>query len=153
MKQKLDSITIREMIKGDINECAELFVSVFSAEPWNEEWRSEVAVERVSLFYSLCKSINLVAEESNRVVGFLMGTYEPYMEMQIFFIKEFLVDNTLQKSGVGTKLWNSLEERLKHLNIEAVTLLTLKDSGAMEFYKKRGCSVNETIPLMIKNLD
>lgn len=40
-------MTIENMIADKINEYAELFVSVFNSEPWNDSWTTETACGRI----------------------------------------------------------------------------------------------------------
>ncbi len=145
-------LSIRFIEKSDIPKCAELFVSVFTEEPWNEVWNIDVATERIIAYLDTPNSISQGAFHGDNLLGFLMGSHEPYQLQRSFFLKELCVAKDSQGKGVGTQLWSALEYELKKRSVDSINLLTMRNSAAEQFYKKQNCVISESIELLYKEL-
>ena len=88
-KESPISLLITPLCESDIIHSADVFVSAFQAEPWNEEWRHEDALERLSELYANPSSLGIKAEYNNEQVGFALGYIEKWQENKKFFIIEF----------------------------------------------------------------
>lgn len=144
---------IRELTIGNLLEMAELFVSVFSKEPWNEEWDADMAKERLDIFLTNRYPVALGYYDNDVLVGFVLGNYSPYLKSMSFFLQEMCVATDQQGKGVGKKLFDSLEEHLNVLGVVDLGLLTLKGTPAEQFYLKRGVKSQSNVPLMYKRIN
>ncbi len=148
----MSDIEIRVITANQITKCTDLFISVFSKEPWNETWDIEGAGERLRCYLESPNSITLGAFEGKTIVGLIQGSHEPYQLIRAFFVKEFCVSSSYQGAGVGTALWNELERRITQLGVTNISLLTLRDTQAETFYINRGCELADSVRLFYKEL-
>jgi aminoglycoside 6'-N-acetyltransferase I len=144
---KLQSIEYRHL-----KECADLFVSVFSHAPWNENWEIESAFNRLEDFYNMSMSHSVVAILEDQIIGFAIGYIETWNQGKSFYLKEICVKPTKQRSGIGTKIMDVLSQNLVNLGVNKLYLLTARDSPASEFYSKCGFCHNSPIIMMSKTL-
>ena len=69
-----------------------------------------------------------------------------------FVIKELCVDKATKGKGVGTSLLQELETRLQSQGYDKITLMTLKNSATLGFYKKQNYKETPTLVYMEKSL-
>ena len=62
------------------------------------------------------------------------------------------MDRSVKGKGVGTEFYAGLEERLKHLGADEITLNTLRGPRTEEFYKKQGMRSEDEMTVMTKSL-
>ncbi|MEK6952225.1 MAG: GNAT family N-acetyltransferase [Nanoarchaeota archaeon] len=91
----------------------------------------------------------IVLEDDNKLVGTVFICYDPWCS----FIYHLSVHPNYQKKGLGSKLMDEAEKRLKEAGIRRPTLfVTEKNQQVIEFYKKRGWSVMGKVFDMEKEL-
>jgi ribosomal protein S18 acetylase RimI-like enzyme len=133
---------LREIQKKDLAICAEIFSRTFSNTPWNENWNTDSALERISHFYDSKGFCGVVAEEDG-VLGFVLGNIEPYFTGPIFYLREMCTDPAYQNSGIGSMLLTRLENTLASKGVKSIYLITEHNIPAEQFYMKRGYKVDE----------
>lgn len=143
---------IKELKIHQIEECAKLFVKTFNEEPWNEKWTLDKALKRILDYHKSAGFKGSIYIEEGKIIGVILGNKEQWFNGEIFSIKEFYVDSSVQGKGIGKKLITKFEKELKEEGISSVQFWTLKGSMALEFYKKLGYEVSESYVIMEKNL-
>jgi ribosomal protein S18 acetylase RimI-like enzyme len=143
---------IRLIIEKDIRNCAQLFSHVFSTEPWNEPWTEESAFKRLNHFFESKGFVGILIE-SNNLIGFALGTVEPFHFGDMFYLREMCIDTRLQSSGHGYKLLEGLEESLKNMNVDSIYLTTDIEIPASKFYQKHGFNFKETMGFYAKRIN
>lgn len=146
-------MNIRKITTQDLDELCDLYVEVFKQEPWNEEWKLEWAKERLTYILDLKYSEGLIAENTNKVMGAILGRGVPFKGEFSFEVVEFFVSPNLRNKGIGTKLITFLEQTLAQANYHKVFLLTAHGSTAELFYQRRGYALNKQLCFMAKALD
>jgi aminoglycoside 6'-N-acetyltransferase I len=104
---------IRTIEDNDLNSLAELFVTVFNQEPWNENWTVEWVLERVNIIFGSYGFHGVMADDSNMPVGAIfsrMGSYKGELELEIV---ENFVRSAQQRRGVSEGLMNELKLPVK----------------------------------------
>jgi len=110
-------------------------------------------IERLTLFLTGRNSLGLGCFERGRLVGFVLGEHLPYLDHRHFYIREMCVDPALLGMGIGSKLWNYLEDQVKPIGVTGIILETERGTPAEEkFYRKMGCGESERIVFMYKRL-
>ncbi len=130
---------IRKLTLQDLNLAQDLFLSVFSKEPWNDEWdlESQLPSYMIDLMgnpNSLC----LGYEDKGKLIGLSLGYTFHWWQGTDYFIKEFCIDASLQGEGHGKKFMAEIEAYLAQHSIKALWLLTEKTVPAYDFYHKNG---------------
>ena len=136
----------------DAGEMAELFAGAFNAPPWNDSWTNETAAKRLEYMLDGKAAYGLAAYRDGRLCAMAVGCFEIYCGKTVFNLREFCVDRSVKGKGVGTEFYAGLEERLKRLGADEITLNTLRGPQTEEFYKKQGMRSEDEMTVMIKSL-
>lgn len=143
---------IRRYEENDMTYIENLFVKVFSAEPWKESWTSEMVQNRLKGLLINPMTIAYVAYDNQVLSGAMIGHITSYLETLEFYIDEFFVDATLQRGGIGTSMLQYVEADLEKENVKTFTLLTTKGYPCVDFYNKNNFKVLDNLIFMYKNL-
>lgn len=143
---------IRRYEENDMNDTMNLFVKVFSAEPWKESWTSEMVQNRLKGLLINPMTIAYVAYDNQVLSGVMIGHITSYLETLEFYIDEFFVDATLQRGGIGTSMLRYVEADLEKENVKTFTLLTTKGYPCVDFYTKNNFKVLDNLIFMYKNV-
>lgn len=139
--------------EAHLTRCAEVFVTVFGNPPWNEAWDVDDVKTRLEEMYRTPGSYGVIAIEENEVLGFAMGYAEQWRRgKKHFYLKEMCVLPGRQRSGIGTEIVETLRRELMEMGVEAIYLLTARESPAQAFYEKLGFHVNAKMIMMGKYL-
>ena len=138
-------VEIREAKKEDLERIAEIYKKEYSKEPYNEKWKKKNALDMVEGQFE--GSNVLIALQEEKVIGFISFTSFPWEQSYKGYIMDFAVDSEFQGEGVGTKLMEETEKKLKTEGVKSIALNSHLRSDAFEFYKKRGYERNEMVGL------
>ncbi len=136
----------------DIEELAKMYVETFNSPPWNDEWSMETASKRLYQMINSEDSYGLKAYEDGLLCGMILGAKEQYYNGIMFNIKEFCVKNEIRNKGIGTRIFDEFEQRLKNNGITEIVLFTSRDDSTESFYKKRGLTSYNDMVMMGKQL-
>ena len=140
------------IVESDLQAISQLYVSVFSNPPWNEDWEFAWAYERLNWIYQSQGFAGYIALDSKQILGAIMGHAVPFKGEKGFEIVEFLVTAKYQNQGIGNQLLAQLELNLKQDNYDFTWLLTLKNTDAESFYSQRNYQRDCKIVLLNKEL-
>ena len=116
----------------------ELFVSVFSAEPWNDDWSNENQLDLyIHDLISQNNSLTFGLYEGAELIGISMGHIKHWYTGTEYYIDELCVSTSQQGKGVGTLFIGEIEKACKELGLTHILLLTEKNVPAFTFYKKQ----------------
>lgn len=146
------NMIIREIEKEDITKLAELYVSVFSSAPWNEEWKIEWAVDRLNTICCSPGFYGLTVENQETIIAAAVGRSIPFKGRSEFELLEFYVSPTSQSKGIGKKLLSKLEIGLRDRGCKICTLLTARGTDAEQFYLRHDYQINEKLVFMSSKL-
>ena len=135
---------IRFIESEDLLNISDLYSSVFSAAPWNEPWNHEKALLRLSHIYQSKSFVGLLVEIEGAIEAITVGNTEPFLDKNIFHLREMCVNPMLQGKGVGQRLIKKLHIELKKLGVSGVYLTTRNDIKAANFYRKNGYNLEES---------
>jgi len=122
-----------------IDECTDLFLSVFTREPWNDQWASrQEAKNYLQSHYAFNSFLGYGCSIQVRIVGVALGFVKPWQRGLEYYINEFFVDTAVQGQGVGTLLLKQIAAAIKGKNMNAIVLTTQKAFPAYGFYVKNG---------------
>ncbi|MDR7927432.1 GNAT family N-acetyltransferase [Acidithiobacillus thiooxidans] len=140
---------IRPIDESDVEEISQVFVACFSAPPWNEAWTAEAARACICPKLQAQSSRGYVAIHNNSVVGAAFGQIEGGLNKNKFQLQEFFVLPSVQRQGIGKKLFSTLfSELAASENVGSIYLLTSRSSPAQDFYEKFGFSISQKIVVM-----
>ncbi|NHJ49385.1 MAG: GNAT family N-acetyltransferase [Asgard group archaeon] len=139
-------ITIRKMIKEDIDPCVKMTITSF---PWTTFGLKYKSAEK--FFLDRLESDNkevYVAIFNQEVVGFIA------IKKDILFanyIRRIVVREDIRSKGIGAMLMKFIEELTLESGLPNVFLITTTvNKKAVEFYEKNGYKIIGTLPDFIK---
>lgn len=145
-------VNLRNIEETDLESCAQLYARVFSSEPWREAWTPEEALTRLSHFYESKGFVGVLAEQ-NGIAGFALGNTEPFYYGTLFYLREMCTHTDLQSRGIGSRVYSTLEQRLRSIKVKGIYLATDRAIPASQFYLGRGFARSENIELYSKQFD
>ncbi len=148
-----ENLLIKKITLSDMERCAELYLRVFSADPWYDDWISLGQVRNYLeelIFNPVFEGF--LACEGDEVVAVCLGHRRSWWRGRELFIDEFYVANEKQGNGIGSRLIKYVQEYLSQEGYERFILLTNEGLPAQEFYTKNGFYINSERICMIKNL-
>jgi ribosomal-protein-alanine N-acetyltransferase len=90
------------------------------------------------------RGFTLLAEAKDKIVGFIVVDRDRHNQGHVITID---VLPQARRAGLGSRLLSTAEERLRTVGAAVVFLETaVGNSGALEFYKRHGYTIIDTIP-------
>lgn len=116
-----------------------LFASVFTKEPWNDDWSDEQQLERyMHDLIGQSNSLTFGLYEGTELIGVSMGRIKHWYTGTEYCIDELCVSTPKQGQGIGTLFLREIERACVELGLTHIFLLTEDDVPAFQFYKKQG---------------
>ena len=137
---------------ADLDKCVGLFIHVFNAEPWNDNWLRNDAAQYLNAYVRSPGFIGIVAEDGSEIKGFVFGIRKKWWSGDECFVQEMCVRQEAQRSGIGTELLKELERTLRDEEIARMTLLTSRGIPAEAFYRKNGFKGIDSLIFMTKSI-
>lgn len=133
---------IRRYETRDLPECADVFCSAFSAEPWHESWTKSLAETRISELTGTPFSRSFVYEENGRILAVAAGRICTYLYGREYVIDEFCVSADIQGKGIGTAMMRQIISDMKAEGCVSIVLQTTHGYPSERFYLKNGFQRN-----------
>ena len=135
----LEKYCFKRLDESYADSITELFVSVFTREPWNDDWSDK---SRLQLYiHDLIgqnNSLTFGLYDGAELIGISMGHIRHWYSGTEYFIDELCISTEKQGKGAGTLFVENIEKACKELGLTHIFLLTENNVPAFEFYKKRG---------------
>ena len=129
---------IRRYEEKDLTECAAVFCSAFSAEPWKEHWTQALAETRIAELTGTQYSVGFVYEENGRILALAAGRVCTYLYGREYVIDEFCVSADIQGKGIGSAMLTQIAAEMKSAGCVSIVLQTTKGYPSERFYLKNG---------------
>ena len=131
---KLKRLTI-----NDKEAIKEVFVSVFTKEPWNDDWSDKEQLDMyitdlIGQGYSLTYGLY----DDEELIGISMGYIKHWYSGTEYIINELCILTERQGAGAGAFFIAEIEKAIKELGLKQIFLLTDSNVPAYDFYKKNG---------------
>lgn len=139
----------REILLKDIEKLWPLYIDYYN----NCEggcWTYEAAYKRIHQVLSIEDAYGLLLEEEEKVIGFAVGYFQQYDDIQSYVLEEILIDRDHQGKGLGTAFLAELEKRVKALGTACVELKAVKDEMHEHYYTKAGFHPVKNFVLKVK---
>ena len=138
----------------DLTRIRTLFRSVFTREPWNDDWSDETQLNAfLTELIGNPNSLPLAYAEEDTLAAVAMGHIRHWYEGTEYYIDELCVRTDLQGQGLGGRFLDDIAAYLRRNGISAIFLLTDTDTPAYTFYQKHGFRVLEKNAALVKPLD
>ena len=142
---------IIKMTPQHIDACVDLFIDVFTKEPWNDTYTSR---EQVVTFFQNHMANNYfvgyVLEEDDRIIALSIGMKKPWINGLEYYIDQFCVSSELQGKGVGSYFLQLIEKEIKAEQMDAIMLNTERGYPSESFYLKNGFQLVDGLITLVK---
>ncbi len=141
---------VTPLLEKHITQCVDLHISAFNPEPWGDEWTVETATKYLYEFFTHKRFVGFVVIDNNVVTGALLAREKTYFCGDEFYIEELFVAPDSQRKGYGKALMKAVEKYVEGKGFDAITLLTDKNTHAMDFYSKNKYKPADNMRLLYK---
>ncbi len=128
---------LKELYFSDMEMVKELFLSVFSQEPWNDDWSDEEQLDCYIgdlLGHSRALCFGLFDQE--KLIGLSLGYIRYWYEGTEYRIEEFCISRDYQGQGHGASLLADIEKQLADRKIVHILLQTRTQPFSLFFLQK-----------------
>lgn len=139
---------------SEFEEMKELFLDVFSNEPWFDKWEDKKQVDMYLKELTDNKnSLSLALfDEREQLIGGSLGYVFNWWEGREYFIKEFFISREKQNQGIGSIFLAQITDLIKVEGIKHVWLATEKTVPAYYFYQKNGFTERTNSVFLMKKV-
>ncbi|NQJ67958.1 GNAT family N-acetyltransferase [Streptococcus suis] len=144
---------LKELTLADIEMVKQLFLSVFSQEPWNDDWSDEEQLDRYIgdlLEHPRALCFGLIDQDS--LIAISIGNIRYWYEGTEYRIEELCIARDYQGRGIGQDFLKRIEEQLVERKIVHILLQTERNLPAFSFYEKCGFRALEEDVTMVKKV-
>ncbi|HFI0428896.1 TPA: GNAT family N-acetyltransferase [Streptococcus suis] len=144
---------LKELTLADIEMVKQLFLSVFSQEPWNDDWSDEEQLDCYIgdlLEHPRALCFGLIDQDS--LIAISLGNIRYWYEGTEYRIEELCIARDCQGRGIGKDFLKRIEEQLVERKIVHILLQTERNLPAFSFYEKCGFRALEEDVTMVKKV-
>lgn len=129
----------KRLDESNSDEIRKLFVSVFTKEPWNDDWSDENQLRLyIHDLVGQDNSLTFGLYEENELIGISMGHIKHWYTGTEYYIDELCISTEKQGHGIGTLFVGEIEKACREMGLTHLYLLTSKYAPAYKFYQKQG---------------
>ncbi|HFU3725249.1 TPA: GNAT family N-acetyltransferase [Streptococcus suis] len=144
---------LKELTLADMEMVKELFLSVFSQEPWNDDWSDEEQLDRyLGDLLSHPRALCFGLLDQGSLIALSLGRIRYWYEGTEYRIEELCIARNYQGRGIGQAFLKRIEEQLVERKIVHILLQTERTLPAFFFYEKCGFHALEEDVTMFKKV-
>ncbi|MBM7839780.1 aminoglycoside 6'-N-acetyltransferase I [Alkalihalobacillus xiaoxiensis] len=146
-------MNIKPLKHSEYAQMKQLFLDVFSHEPWNDRWANDELDAYMKELMENSNSLTLgLYDEKEELIGCSLGYVFSWWEGREYYIKEFFIARHKQKQGAGEAFLKLLNDFLKAEGVKHTTLMTEKTVPAYRFYQNNGFRELEDSAFLVKRV-
>ncbi|HFI0451566.1 TPA: GNAT family N-acetyltransferase [Streptococcus suis] len=144
---------LKELTVADMEMVKQLFLSVFSQEPWNDDWSDEEQLDRyLGDLLSHPRALCFGLIDQDMLIALSLGHIRYWYEGTEYRIEELCISRDYQGRGIGQDFLKRIEEQLAERRIVHILLQTERNFPAFSFYEKCGFRALEEDVTMVKKV-
>ncbi|WP_170241421.1 GNAT family N-acetyltransferase [Streptococcus suis] len=144
---------LKELTLADMEMVKQLFLSVFSQEPWNDDWSDEEQLDRyIGDLLEHPRALCFGLLDQGKLIALSLGHIRFWYEGTEYRIEELCIARDYQGRGIGQDFLKRIEEQLVEIKIVHILLQTERALPAFFFYKKCGFHALEADVTMVKKV-
>lgn len=125
----------RMMAESDIDLVVPLYIEHYNIHEGGA-WTPETTYKRIHQVWSREDSLCMILEQGREVIGFVMGYFEQYDDIQAYDLVEIVIAHGHQGKGIGTAFMGLIEAKVKELGGAMIQLEAVNDDLHNRFYGK-----------------
>ena len=144
----MDKINSMLMTEADIARVIPLYMEHYNIYE-DGEWTRETTYKRIHQVWSREDSLCLILEQGGELLGFAMGYFEQYDDIQAYDLVEIVIAHSHQGKGLGTTFMGVIEDAVKAQGGAMIQLQAVNDAMHDRFYGKLG--YRDCVNLVLKS--
>jgi len=145
---------VREFKTTDMDRSVQVFMEVFSQEPWGDQWPTPQRAREYLLDLANAPGFRgFVVHEGSTILGMCFGHKVRWWAGDEYFVDEFCIDSDVQQRGLGTQLMAHAKKALMREGVQFMVLLTDRQTPAESFYVRQGFQTSAKTVFMYKRLE
>lgn len=131
----IQRMTCRSMAETDIDLVVPLYIEHYNNHEGGS-WTQETTYKRIHQVWSREDSLCMILEQGGEVIGFVMGYFEQYDDIQAYDLVEIVIAHEHQGKGIGTQFMRLVELKVKEQGGAMIQLQAVNDDMHNSFYGK-----------------
>jgi len=131
----ITNLNCRRMDEQDIDRIIPMYIEHYNSYEGGQ-WSQETTYKRIHQVWSREDSLCLILEREGEAVGFAMGYFEQYDDIQAYDLVEIVIAHEHQGKGIGTFFMERLEKEVKQAGGAMIQLQAVNDEMHAHFYGK-----------------
>ena len=131
----IQDFTCRTMAESDIDLVVPLYIEHYNTHEGGA-WTQETTYKRIHQVWSREDSLCMILKQGGEVIGFVMGYFEQYDDIQAYDLVEIVIAHEHQGKGIGTQFMGLIEAKVKKLGGAMIQLQAVNDDMHSRFYGK-----------------
>ena len=131
----ISEMTCRTMAERDIDRVVPLYIEYYNTYE-DGAWTTKTTYKRIHQAWSREDSLCMILERDSEVLGFVMGYFEQYDDIQAYDLVEIVIAHEHQGKGIGTQFMGLIEAKVKELGGAMIQLQAVNDEMHNRFYGK-----------------
>lgn len=134
---KKQSYAFRQIGTPEFLQIKELFISVFTRDPWNDDWSDERQLDLYLMdLIAQSNSLTYGLYDEEQLIGLSMGRIKHWYSGTEYCIDEFCIRTDRQQKGIGTYFLAEIQNHIQELGLTHIYLQTENNVPAYDFYRK-----------------
>ena len=131
----IQELVCRMMAETDIDLVIPMYNAHYNGYE-NGEWTHETTYKRIHQVWSREDSLCMILGLGSEVIGFVMGYFEQYDDIQAYDLVEIVIAHEHQGKGIGTQFMGLIEDKVRELGGAMIQLQAVNDDMHNSFYGK-----------------
>ncbi len=134
-----DLYELKRIGTGETEEIKELFLRVFTAEPWKDDWSDREQLNAyIHDLTGQSNSLTFGLYEGEKLIGVSMGNIKHWFTGTEYYIDELCIRPDRQGQSLGTLFLKEIEKAILEMGLTQIFLQTESTVPAYYFYRKNG---------------
>lgn len=133
----IHEMTCRQMAEQDIDLVVPLYMEHYNTYEGGA-WTHDTTYKRIHQVWNREDSLCMILEQGSEVIGFVMGYFEQYDDIQAYDLVEIVIAHAHQGKGIGTQFMGLIEAKVKELGGAMIQLQAVNDDMHNQFYGNLG---------------
>jgi len=131
----ISELICRMMEEKDIDRVVPLYIEHYNTYE-SGAWTEQTTYKRIHQVWSREDSLCMILERDGDVIGFVMGYFEQYDDIQAYDLVEIVIAHGYQGQGIGTQFMGMIETKVREFGGSMIQLQAVNDEMHNRFYGK-----------------
>lgn len=140
----------KELTIEDLDTLINEYITYYNSE--GGKWTYDLAKKRLEQIFLTPYFYGIGVYSKFELVGFAIGWFKQFDDIQFFYLEEILVLKEYQNKGFGSKILQELESLVKKQGAKKINLSTTYEDEHQRFYSRLGYKRSDFLIPMYKKI-